>query len=292
MIEVIVANRQVEAEGICSFELARHDGMPLPAFNAGAHIDVHLGNGLVRQYSLCNSASETHRYQIAVLNEPASRGGSQYLHEAVQEGQRLSISEPRNLFALNPAAHRTLLFAGGIGITPILCMAERLSHAGAQFELYYSVRNHDRAAFSERLQASPFAQQVHLFFDDQQSLDAYAVLAAPASGTHLYVCGPGGYMGFILDTARAQGWPEERLHREYFSASPEANPSGSDCSCCEAVRCPPCLNKRLPYRTALCSIKFLYLDTRGVSPWSCANFSNSSCWPKRSTFAPPPNVCS
>lgn len=226
MIEVIVANKRTEAEGICSFELAREDGQPLPAFSAGAHIDVHLGQGLIRQYSLCNGASETHRYQIAVLNEPTSRGGSRHLHEAIQEGHRLCISEPRNLFPLDPGAQRTLLFAGGIGITPILCMAERLSHAGAPFELYYSVRSRDRAAFAERLQASAFATHVHLCFDDQQPLDAKAVLATPDAGTHLYVCGPGGYMGYILDSARSQGWPEERLHREYFSAAPEATAPG------------------------------------------------------------------
>lgn len=226
MIEVIVANKQVEAEGVCSFELARPDASPLPAFSAGAHIDVHLGQGLIRQYSLCNSARETHRYQIAVLNEPASRGGSRHLHENIQEGHRLLISEPRNLFALVPGAQRTLLFAGGIGITPILCMAERLSHAGAAFELYYSVRSRDRAAFADRLQNSAFAAHVHLCVDDEQPLDAKAVLAHPQSGTHLYVCGPGGYMGFILDSAQAHGWPQERLHREYFSASPEATAPG------------------------------------------------------------------
>lgn len=226
MIEVIVARKQAEAEGICSFELCREDGQPLPPFSAGAHIDVHLGSGLVRQYSLCNSAEENHRYQIAVLREPASRGGSERMHAAIQEGDRLAISEPRNLFPLAPSAKHSLLFAGGIGITPILCMAERLSHAGEPFTLYYSVRSRDRAAFAERLANSPFAGQVQLCFDDEQPLDAQAALANPGAGTHLYVCGPGGYMGFILDSARAQGWPEERLHREYFSASPEASAPG------------------------------------------------------------------
>lgn len=226
MIEVIVARKQVEAEGISSFELCREDGQPMPPFSAGAHVDVHLGNGLIRQYSLCNGAAETHRYQIAVLKEPTSKGGSQWMHESIQEGDRLSISEPRNLFALDPGAQRSLLFAGGIGITPILCMAERLSHAGLPFELYYSVRSRDRAAFVNRLESSAFAAQVHLCFDDEQPLDAPSVLASPAAGTHLYVCGPGGYMSFVLDTARAQGWQEEMLHREYFSASPEAAAPG------------------------------------------------------------------
>lgn len=222
MLEVIVARKQTEAEGICSFELSREDGQPLPAFSAGSHIDVHLGEKLIRQYSLCNSARETHRYQIAVLKEPASRGGSSHMHEVLQEGHRLQISEPRNLFPLEAGAQHSLLFAGGIGITPIMCMAERLSHAGSLFELFYSGRTRSRAAFVERLQTSGFSSRVTLCFDDEQSLDAKAVLANPDPGTHLYVCGPGGYMDFILNTAREAGWREEQLHREYFSASAEA----------------------------------------------------------------------
>ena len=223
MMEVIVARKQREAEGISSLELSQENGQPLPPFSAGAHIDVHLGNGLVRQYSLCNSAGETHRYQIAVLREPESRGGSHYLHETVQEGHKLTIGQPRNLFPLEPNARHSLLFAGGIGITPILCMAERLNHAQASFSLYYSARSRDRAAFVSRLSSSPFSDRVHFCFDDTQPLDASAVLARPERDTHLYVCGPAGYMAFILEAARANGWPEERLHREYFSASPEAN---------------------------------------------------------------------
>ncbi|MNJ44025.1 Phenoxybenzoate dioxygenase subunit beta [compost metagenome] len=226
MIEVIVAKKQLEAEGIFSFELAREDGLPLPAFSAGAHIDVHLGGGLIRQYSLCNSAAENHRYQIAVLKEPASRGGSEQMHEAVIEGQRLTIGEPRNLFQLDASAGHSMLFAGGIGITPILCMAERLSHAGASFDLYYSVRSRDRAAFVKRMQESPFADRVHLRFDDEQPLDARAVLTNSKADTHLYVCGPGGYMEYVLSSGRAEGWPEERLHREYFSAGAEVSAPG------------------------------------------------------------------
>ncbi|KII37219.1 Vanillate O-demethylase oxidoreductase [Pseudomonas fluorescens] len=222
MIEVIVGRKQTEAEGICSFELSREDGQPLPAFSAGSHIDVYLGEKLIRQYSLCNSVKETHRYQIAVLKEPASRGGSLHMHDVIQEGHRLQISEPRNLFPLEASAQHSLLFAGGIGITPILCMAERLSLAGAPFDLFYSVRTRSRAAFVERLHSSEFSDQVTLCFDDEQPLDAKAVLANPQPGTHLYVCGPGGYMDFILNTAREAGWPEEQLHREYFSASAEA----------------------------------------------------------------------
>jgi vanillate O-demethylase ferredoxin subunit len=124
MIEVLVATRNEEAVDICSYELTPVDGQALPAFTAGAHIDVHLPDGLIRQYSLCNHPEERHRYLIGVLKDPASRGGSRSLHEQIRPGTRLLISEPRNLFSLAAQARRSLLFAGGIGITPILCMAE------------------------------------------------------------------------------------------------------------------------------------------------------------------------
>ncbi|WP_039012060.1 PDR/VanB family oxidoreductase [Pseudomonas brassicacearum] len=222
MIEVHVAARHNEALDICSYELTRVDGEPLPAFTAGAHIDVHLPGGLIRQYSLCNHPEERHRYLIGVLKDPTSRGGSRSLHELIQPGMRLYISEPRNLFALAPQARRSLLFAGGIGITPILCMAEHLAQSGAAFELHYCARARDRAAFVERLRQSPYADRVFLHFDEEPEtlLDAARVLAAPGDDVHLYVCGPGGFMQHVLDTAKNQGWQEACLHREYFAAAP------------------------------------------------------------------------
>ncbi|WP_210638832.1 PDR/VanB family oxidoreductase [Pseudomonas sp. Tri1] len=222
MIEVQVVARNNEALDICSYELIRVDGQPLPAFTAGAHIDVHLPDGLIRQYSLCNHPEERHRYLIAVLKDSASRGGSRSLHELIEPGARLLISEPRNLFALAPEARRSLLFAGGIGITPILCMAEHLAQSGATFELHYCARSRERAAFIERLRQSPYADRVFLHFDEEPEtlLDAGRVLAAPNDDLHLYVCGPGGFMQHVLDTAKAQGWQESHLHREYFAAAP------------------------------------------------------------------------
>jgi vanillate O-demethylase ferredoxin subunit len=225
MIDVIVLSRCTEAQDICSYELASADGSPLPAFSAGAHIDVHLADGVVRQYSLCNHPAERQRYVIGVLRDPTSRGGSEHLHGQIHQGARLRISEPRNLFPLADTAQRSLLFAGGIGITPILCMAEQLAHDGADFELHYCARSSERAAFVQRLQAAPFADRVHLHFDERPytALDAAKVLAARGDAVHLYVCGPGGFMAHVLDTARAKGWPEDCLHREYFAAAPVNN---------------------------------------------------------------------
>jgi len=222
MIDVVVVSRNNEAQGICTYELASTDGSALPAFSAGSHIDVHLPGGLIRQYSLCNHPDEQHRYLIGVLKDPASRGGSQSLHEQINSGDCLRISEPRNLFPLAHEARRSLLFAGGIGITPILCMAERLAHSGADFEMHYCARSSERAAFVERIRNSPFADRVFLHFDEQPetAMNTAQVLANPQPATHLYVCGPGGFMQHVLDSARAQDWQENALHREYFAAAP------------------------------------------------------------------------
>ncbi len=220
-IPVRVVRKSQEALDICTFELVRADGGLLPAFSAGSHVDVHLPNGVTRQYSLCNDSTESHRYLIGVLKDPATRGGSKAMHEAVKEGDNLQISAPKNHFPLAHEANRSLLLAGGIGVTPILCMAERLSIAGAEFEMHYCSRSRDRMAFHDRISSSAFAAQVQFHFDDgapQQKLDIAALLGAPIAGTHLYVCGPKGFMDAVLGTARAAGWPEKQLHYEFFSA--------------------------------------------------------------------------
>ncbi|MBX3604056.1 MAG: oxidoreductase [Piscinibacter sp.] len=228
-LSVRVARRRVEAEGICSFELVAADGAPLPAFAAGSHVDVQVPGGPTRQYSLCNDPTETHRYLIAVLRDAASRGGSAAMHDVVREGDLLTISAPRNHFALAHEAASHLLLAGGIGITPLLCMAERLANVGAAFEMHYCTRSRERTAFVERIAGASFAPRVQHHYDDgpaAQKLDIPALLAAPQPGRHLYVCGPKGFMDAVLGSARAAGWPEAQLHYEFFSA--EVAPQAGD----------------------------------------------------------------
>ncbi|WP_342131112.1 PDR/VanB family oxidoreductase [Hydrogenophaga sp. OTU3427] len=222
-LAVRVQRKRLEALDICSFELVGIDAPVLPAFAAGSHIDVFLPNGLTRQYSLCNPAEERHRYVIGVLKDPASRGGSRAMHETVHEGDVLRVGPPRNQFALHEQATRSLLLAGGIGITPILCMAERLSRLDADFEMHYSARSRERMAFDGRIAQSGFADRVHRHFDDgapAEKLDLPALLSDPDAGTHLYVCGPKGFIDAVLRTAREAGWPEARLHHEFFAAEP------------------------------------------------------------------------
>ena len=222
-LRVRVVRKAREALDISTFELVNAEfDRPLPAFSAGSHIDVHLPNGLTRQYSLCNDPSEGgHRYLIGVLRDPSSRGGSQAMHDLVKEGDELSISAPKNHFPLAHEAAHSVLLAGGIGVTPILCMAERLAVIGASFEMHFCSRAPERTAFLERIRASSFASHVQFYFDDgadSQKLELNRILSPVRSGTHLYVCGPKGFMDWVLGAARSVDWPTSQLHYEFFGA--------------------------------------------------------------------------
>ncbi|MGO3742336.1 PDR/VanB family oxidoreductase [Kerstersia sp.] len=226
MMTLTVTQKTREADDVFSFQLAASNGQPLPAYEAGAHIDLHLPQGQVRQYSLCmpSGAGQPGSYTVAVLRDPASRGGSIALHDQIRVGMTLMASPPRNLFALVPHAQKTLLFAGGIGITPILCMAQELAARQQDFELHYCCRSRSKAAFADFLESSAFAGRAHLHFDDVSPLDVQACLKPPQAGQHLYVCGPNGFMQHVLTSASLCGWPETQLHREHFAAVPASRP--------------------------------------------------------------------
>jgi vanillate monooxygenase ferredoxin subunit len=220
MIKVRIASRDPVAEDIIGLDLVHADGEALPPFSAGAHVDLFLGNGMTRQYSLCNDPADQSRYRIAVLREPSSRGGSAFVHDALVKGAVLTIGLPRNLFALDEAGHEHLLFAGGVGVTPILAMAYRLHALGARFTLHYCARSRSRAAFLEELAAAPFAASVRLSFDDEPNtrLDLDAALAAPSPDRRVYVCGPAGFMAFVTEGATTRGWTSGQIRKEHFAA--------------------------------------------------------------------------
>jgi len=229
LIEVMVAARVEEAEGIVALDLVACGGAALPRFEAGAHVEVQVGPGLIRQYSLCNDPAETGRYRLAVLLEPESRGGSAGIHRGFAVGARAQISTPRNNFALVEDAPQSVLLGGGIGITPLMAMARRLHALGRPFALHYCTRSRARAAFLDELAAARFAPQVAIYHDDAPEAGRFAVGAAlppPASGAHLYVCGPQGFMDNVIAAARAAGWDEARIHREYFSAAVDGSGDG------------------------------------------------------------------
>ncbi len=206
------------------YELEPTQGIALPPAEPGAHIALHLPAQMVRQYSLLRHAERPARYAIGVKRDPSSRGGSRYIHEALRVGDLIDIEPPRNNFPLQQDAKRTLLIAGGIGITPMLCMWKRLRDLGREVRLVYACRSRRDALFLDEIAHDP---SVTLRFDDEHDgahLDIESLLADLDPRTHLYCCGPTPMLrGF---EALAQGWPAAQVHVEYFSASQEQATAG------------------------------------------------------------------
>lgn len=222
----IVSTKDV-AEGVRSFELARPNSGDLPHFRAGAHVDVYLESGKMRQYSLCGSPADCRSYRIAVQREVAGRGGSSELFETWQPGKVVLVSAPRNQFELAEGAKRYVLIAGGIGITPLLPMAATLESRGADFHLYYCTRNRQRTAFLDELEPLIAKGRVTVHHDDgvvDRQLDFARLLSTSEAGCQIYYCGPRPMMQ-ALEKATAH-WPEHSVHREFFSARDDL-PSGT-----------------------------------------------------------------
>lgn len=217
---------RLEAQGICSFELAAPEGQALPAFEAGAHVDVHLPGGLVRSYSLAGDPANRCHWLLGVLKEINSKGGSRAMHEQVRVGDHLTVGPVRNAFALAGGAQHTVLIGGGIGITPLKAMAHTLAAQGASFELHYCARTAQHAAFADALRALVPAERLHFHFDGgdpARGLHLQNLLATPAPGTHLYYCGPGGFMKACADASAH--WASGTVHSEHFKAPESARPA-------------------------------------------------------------------
>ena len=209
--------RQV-AQQTWLYELRCADGATLPAATPGAHVDLELPDGTLRQYSLLVGLSDDPRaLVVAVKRDAAGRGGSMRLCDTVREGDMLRVSAPRNNFALHEGAAPAVLVAGGIGITPLWSMAQALQARGTPWRLHYACRSREDAALLKELQG---LGAVHLHFDAEQGgrpLDLAAIVAAAPADAHLYCCGPAP----MLDAfeAAAAHWPAHRRHLERFSAS-------------------------------------------------------------------------
>ncbi|MEV5158503.1 PDR/VanB family oxidoreductase [Streptomyces sp. NPDC053728] len=208
-----------EAEGVLSVELIHPDAKPLPAWTPGAHLDVHAG-GQVRQYSLCGDPHTPDVYRVGVLNEPASRGGSRFVHTRLRPGQQITVSEPRNRFELEDA-DAYVFVAGGIGITPLLAMAREASRRGAAWRMVYGGRSRASMAFTGELEA--LGGDVTLVPQDERGhIDLDTALAGLPDGTLVYSCGPE-----PLLTAVEQRCPADRLRLERFAA-PTVERAGDD----------------------------------------------------------------
>lgn len=224
---LVIGHRADEADGVISLTIRHPDGAELPAWEPGAHIDLLLEDGLVRQYSLCGDPGDGGAWQIAVLREPAGRGGSAYVHDKLTEGTSVRVRGPRNNFALVPA-DRYLFVAGGIGITPILPMVAAAEAAGSEWTLLYGGRSRASMAFADRLAAS-YGNRVRVTPEDAYGLlDLASHLATPSPGTLVYCCGPEPLLRAVEERC-ADGWPAGALHIERFKAKEiDADaPSGS-----------------------------------------------------------------
>ncbi|MBS0980731.1 PDR/VanB family oxidoreductase [Acetobacter thailandicus] len=213
---------------VLSFSVSMPDASPMPEWEAGAHVDLFLGDDIVRQYSLCGNPADRSCYRLAVLLEPASRGGSRAVHATVKPGATLTIGAPRNLFPLAKDGTHAVLVGGGIGITPLIAMAYELYDRGTSFALHYAARS---PVFAPFLASLPFADSVvvhdcsqpeNALFSPGEALGG----VADKTRTHVYTCGPAGLMDAVFTAGETLGYAGSNLHREAFSAEPVTGGEG------------------------------------------------------------------
>jgi ferredoxin-NADP reductase len=219
--DLTVLGRESVADGVVTLTLGPVDGSELPEWTAGAHIDLVLGESLVRQYSLCGSTGDRGRWRVGVLLDPESRGGSRFVHERLPEGATVRVRGPRNHFPL-VSSPRYQFIAGGIGVTPILTMIEAAQARGADWRLLYGGRERASMGFLDEL--AGYGDRVTVCPQDELGmLDLASVLGVPRPDTLVYCCGPEGLLGAVEDGCRH--WPAGSLHLERFSAKPVGEPS-------------------------------------------------------------------
>jgi ferredoxin-NADP reductase len=217
-LEVLVDATRVAADDVVELRLTSAGAESLPTWAAGAHIDLVLGDDMVRQYSLCGDPEDRDSWQVAVLREPDGRGGSAAVHDRVRPGDRLRVRGPRNHFELVPAA-AYLLIAGGIGLTPLLAMARTLERQGANWQMLYGGRR--RASMAYLAELARFGDRVTVQPEDENGLlDLDAWLSTPRPDTAVYCCGPEPLLEAV--ELRCTGWPVGALHIERFHARPGA----------------------------------------------------------------------
>ncbi|WP_213305535.1 PDR/VanB family oxidoreductase [Paraburkholderia sacchari] len=220
-IEVVVSAAAGGTNDTRVLRLTRQDGAPLPAYRPGAHVDVYLPNGLVRQYSLCGPNARAPDYRIAVKRSGESRGGSEWLYSRAGDGVRLRIGMPRHAFGVDDTARHHILVAGGIGVTPILSMAYALHASGKSYQFEYFVRSDADIVFRDEILASPLARQTRIhpaLAPDAVRERIVDLLAASQAHSHLYVCGPPALMQTTAELARGV-LGNANVHMEAFGPS-------------------------------------------------------------------------
>ncbi|ENV45425.1 PDR/VanB family oxidoreductase [Acinetobacter schindleri] len=219
LFDVVLQSRRVEGGTIAVLELTSANNVTLPSIEAGAHIDVHLPNGLIRQYSLCQNPKQTGIFRLGILKDPQSRGGSTCAFDELTPGMHLQVSAPRNLFPLVDASH-SILIGGGIGITPLITMAYELLAQGKSFELHYCGSSRECCAFVEEIEHGPLGEFTQFHFKAEGArhrdylTDHFKQLDTKS---HIYTCGPNGFMDWVIDLAKANQFIDQQIHKEYFN---------------------------------------------------------------------------
>jgi ferredoxin-NADP reductase len=226
-IRVTVVEKTISAQGIVSLRLEALKDQ-LPPFQPGSHIDLHLPNGLIRQYSLINGPGETAHYTIGVKRDAESRGGSVLIHDSLRQGDVLAVSAPRNNFPLRRDAVHTVFIAGGIGLTPLVAMARALNAQRLSFEFHYFAQSKDHVAFKDELTEFADALIIHEGLSPDETREMLQdVLGRPGHARHLYVCGPGPMLEAARTIAAHKGWDDRHVHFEYFKNTTKLDNSNS-----------------------------------------------------------------
>lgn len=225
LYDVVVKNRHVEGGNIAVMEFESATSATLPKVEAGAHIDVHLPNGMVRQYSLCQNPNDEGKFRLGILRDPESRGGSISAFNEIKDGMQIQVSEPKNLFPLLKAKH-SVLIGGGIGITPLITMAYQLAHEGESFELHYCGASPEKCAFVDEIKNGELAQYTTFHFKSEGASHRAFFESAIKDidlESHIYTCGPVGFMDWVINLATTHDFPEQQIHKEYFQVETDTS---------------------------------------------------------------------
>ncbi|WP_169799191.1 PDR/VanB family oxidoreductase [Nocardioides jensenii] len=224
-VRVRVVSKRPVAVDVVELTLSAVDESELPSWSAGAHIEVDLPGGVQRQYSLCGPAGDRDTYRIAVLRTPASRGGSRAVHEELAVDDVVTVSAPRNRFALE-SAPSYVFFAGGIGVTPLVPMAERCHQQSETWEFHYGGRTLERMAYASDLKDRYGERNVTLYPESETGfINIAAILKTAAPSALVYVCGPQPFIEAVRSEARAQGRGGQ-VRAELFTAEASLDAAG------------------------------------------------------------------